>query len=47
MALVIDFDLKVHQINVKIAFFNGDMSEIIYMKHPNKFQEKGKKALSV
>ena len=31
MALVAHFDLELHQIDVKIAFLNGDIDETIYM----------------
>ena len=31
MALVAHFDLKLHQMDVKTTFLNGDIDEIIYM----------------
>lgn len=31
MVLVAHFDLELHQMDVKIAFFNGDIDETIYM----------------
>ena len=31
MALVAHFDLELHQMDVKIAFLNGDIEETIYM----------------
>ena len=42
MALVAHFDLELHQMDVKTAFLNGDLSETIYMSQPDGFQEKGK-----
>jgi Reverse transcriptase (RNA-dependent DNA polymerase) len=36
MALVAHFDLELHQMDVKTAFFNGDIDECIYMSQsPN------------
>ena len=43
MALVVHFDLGLHQMDVKTAFLNGDLSETMYMKQLDGFQEKGKK----
>ena len=37
MALVAHFDLKLHQMGVKIAFPNGEIDEIIYMEQPKNF----------
>ena len=31
MALVVHFDLELHQMDVKTAFLNGDIDETIYM----------------
>ena len=45
MALVAHFDLELHQMDVKTAFLNGDLSETMYMKQPNGFQEKDKEHL--
>ena len=45
MALVAHFDLELHQMDVKIAFLNGDLLEIVYMKQLDGFQEKGKEHL--
>ena len=45
MALVIHFDLKLHQMDVKTTFSNGGLLESIYMKQSNGFQEKGKEHL--
>ncbi|KAL9265434.1 Retrovirus-related Pol polyprotein from transposon TNT 1-94-like protein [Drosera capensis] len=37
MALVTYFSLELHQMDVKTAFFNGDIEEIIYMQQPENF----------
>lgn len=42
MALVAYFDLELHQMDVKIAFLNGNLDEAIYMVHPQGFAVKGK-----
>ena len=34
MALVVDFDLELHQMDVKTTFLNGDLDETIYMHQP-------------
>jgi hypothetical protein len=33
--------MKIHQMDVKIAFFNGDLEEEIYMEQPEGFTQKG------
>ena len=38
MALVAHFDLDLHQMDVKIAFLNGDLSEEVYMLQPKGFK---------
>ena len=45
MALTAHFDLELHQMDVKIAFLNGDLCETIYMKQPEGFEEHGEKHL--
>jgi len=42
MALVAHYDLELHQMNVKIAFLNGDLEENVYMNQPVGFIEEGK-----
>jgi len=42
MALVAHFDLALHQIDVKTAFLNGELSEKVYMAQPKGFVIKGK-----
>ena len=37
MAPVAHFDLELHQMDVKTAFLNGDIDEIIYMVQPENF----------
>ena len=34
MSLVAHFDLKLHQMGVKIVFLNGEIDETIYMEQP-------------
>ncbi|KAK4841202.1 hypothetical protein QYF36_000610 [Acer negundo] len=38
MALVANFDLELHQIDVKTAFLNSDIDETIYMVQPENFE---------
>ena len=37
MALVAHYDLELHQMDVKMAFLNGDLEENIYMAQPKGF----------
>ena len=37
MALVTNFDLELHQMDVKTTFLNGDLEEEVYMKQPEGF----------
>jgi hypothetical protein len=45
MALVAHYDLELHQIDVKMAFLNGDLLENVYMAQPKGFTVKGKEHL--
>ncbi|KAL6340144.1 hypothetical protein AAG906_040580 [Vitis piasezkii] len=45
MALVTHFDLELHQMDVKIAFLNGNLDEDIYMEQPEGFAKKGNEHL--
>ena len=42
MALVAQYNLELHQMDVKIAFLNGDIEEKIYMDQPEGFSMEGK-----
>ena len=37
MALVAHYDLKLHQMDVKTAFLNGDLEENVYMAQTERF----------
>lgn len=37
MALMVHFNLELHQMNVKTMFLNGDIDETIYMVQPEIF----------
>ena len=45
LAMGAQFDLEIHQMDVKTAFFNGDIDTEIFMKQPDGYQEKGKEHL--
>ena len=42
MAIVAHFDLELHQMDVMIAFLNGDLVKDVYMSQPIGFEEVGK-----
>jgi hypothetical protein len=42
MALVVHYDLELHQMDVKTVFLNGDLLENVYMSQPKGFAVKGK-----
>ena len=42
MALVAHFDFELHQMDVKTAFLNGDLTEDVYMLQLDGFQVSGK-----
>ena len=42
MALEAHYDLELHQMDVKIAFLNGNLNEKVYMYQPEGFSCKGK-----
>ena len=45
MELVAHFDLELHQMDVKTAFFNGNIDETIYMVHPKNFASRDAKQM--
>ena len=45
MALVTHYDLELHQMDVKMAFLNGDLEENVYMAQPKGFVVKGKERM--
>ncbi|KAL6339994.1 hypothetical protein AAG906_038829 [Vitis piasezkii] len=47
MALMAHYDLKLHQMDVKIAFLNGNIDETIYMVQPENFESNDSKQLVI
>ena len=45
MALVVHFDLELHQMDVKTAFLNGDIDETVYMVQPENFVSRDTKKM--
>ena len=43
--LVAQFDLELHQMDVRIAFLNGDLYKEVYMTQPDCFVELNKEQL--
>ena len=44
IAIAAIFDLKIHQMDVKTTFLNGDLEEEIYMDQPEGFVESGQES---
>ena len=45
LSLVVAFDMKIEQMDLKTTFLHGDLEEEIYMKQPEGFITKGKEEL--
>ena len=45
IALAVQHDLKLHQMDVTTAFLNGELNEEVYMKQPEGFISKGQEHL--
>ena len=45
IALAVHKDIKLHQMDVKTAFLNGELSEEVFMKQPEGFVKEGEKDL--
>ena len=42
MAMLVRFDLELHQMDVRTSFLNGDLVEDVYMSQPTGLEEVGK-----
>ena len=38
LSLIVQFDLKLEQMDVKTAFLHGELKDTIYMEHPKDFE---------
>ena len=45
LALVIEHDLELEQLDVKNTLLYGDLDEEIYMDYPERYKERGKEHL--
>ena len=45
IALAVQFELKLHQMDVTTAFLNGELKEDLYMKQPEGYAATGKEPL--
>jgi Reverse transcriptase (RNA-dependent DNA polymerase) len=45
LSLTASLDLKIEQLDVKIAFLHGDLEEELYMEQPEGFEKKGQEHL--
>ena len=45
LALVVQYQLKLHQTDIKTAFLNEDLKEDVYMKQPEGYIENRKEYL--
>ena len=46
MALVAHYDLELHQMDVKMAFLNGDLKKNVNMAQPKGFVKEGKEQMA-